>query len=78
MAQTGNINIRFDGIRSEIDRENQITSQFGYFFHIYSQLMLQTHFHEVDGDLFDHNIFKMFGLSKILTMIWLHRALIVI
>ena len=40
--------------------------------------MLPAHFHEVDGHLFDNNIGKMFGLSKILTMILLHRSLIVI
>ena len=27
--------------------------------------LLPAHFHEVDGDLFNHNIGKIFGLSKI-------------
>ena len=32
-------------------------------------LVLPAHFHDVDGDLSDHNVREMFGLSKILTMI---------
>ena len=30
---------------------------------------LSSHFHDVDGDLSDHNVGKIFGLSKILTVI---------
>ena len=33
--------------------------------------MVPAHFHDVDGDLFDHNVEKLFGLSKILTIILL-------
>ena len=32
-------------------------------------VMVLAHFHDVDGDLSDHNVGKRFGLSKILTVI---------
>ena len=39
--------------------------------------MIPAHFHDVDGDLSDHNVGKIFELSKILTVILRHRALLV-
>ena len=32
-------------------------------------LMVPAHFHDVDGDLSDHNVGKIFGLSNILTVV---------
>ena len=32
--------------------------------------MQPTHFDDVDGDLSDHSVLKMFGLFKVLTMIF--------
>ena len=40
--------------------------------------MLPAHFHDVNGDISDHNVVKTFGLYKILSTNSLHRALIVI
>ena len=38
------------------------------------KVIVPAHFHDVDGDLSGHNVVKIFGLSKILTVIWWHRA----
>ena len=35
---------------------------------LHGGLMVPDNFHEVDGDLSDHNVGKIFGLSKILTV----------
>ena len=32
-------------------------------------LMVPAHFHDVDGDLSDHNVGRIFGLFKILTVV---------
>ena len=40
-------------------------------------IMVPTHFHDVDGELSDGNVEKMFGFSKILTAILKHRAFVV-
>ena len=38
-------------------------------FTLVCNIMVPAHFHDVDGDLSDHNVGKIFGLSKILTVI---------
>ena len=35
----------------------------------FKRIMVPAHFHDVDGDLSGHNVGKIFGLSKILTVI---------
>ena len=40
--------------------------------------MLPSYFKYIDDDLSDYNVGKIFGLSKILTLIWWHRFLTVI
>ena len=39
--------------------------------------MVPAHFHDVDGELSDHNVGKIFRLSKTVTVILRHRALLV-
>ena len=40
-----------------------------------NRVMLPAHFHDVDGNLSHHNVVKMFGLTKILTVILRHHAI---
>ena len=42
-----------------------------------THIMVPAHFHDVDGELSDPNFRKIFQLSKILTVILRHRALLV-
>ena len=37
---------------------------------IHRLIKVPAHFHDVDGDLSDHIVGKIFGLSKILTVIF--------
>ena len=47
-------------------------------FIIWMYIMVPAHFHDVDGELSDSNVGKMFGFSKILTAILKHWAFVVI